>query len=377
MSHPPRSLPSGRAPHQVRPVLLLDRLRRVPRRGRRHGHGPDGPWSRCTSRPRAINTALAGDAAIVRAFVNDGLAAERPHGGRRIRLRGGAAGRAAGALLAPGNAGMRRLEIRDPSGTVRLTSAGRGAGGPRDRGAGRTDPSPLPRVVRHREGSSTRRSATAARSCAPSSRLLDEAGETRAVVGDVARRRADPRPARPTSGATCASSRSTAALIAGALLFLIFRSAQSRISARPTSSSTRPRRDPLTGRSTTARSSPPRGRDRARPRDGSPLGVALIDIDNFRLLNDNHGHDAGDEALLAVVEQLAASAARRDVVLGRYGPDEFLLIAPARAVADLEPAVDRVRDRARRPEPPVRGDRAAAGDDQRRPRDLPRATASR
>src|SRR4029453_11959583 len=75
---------------------------------------------------------------------------------------------------------------------------------------------------------------------------------------------------------------------------------------------------------------------------GTPLGIALIDLDNFRLLNDTHGHAVGDRVLLEVVAILRR-AGPDDVVMGRYGPDEFLLIAPPRAVAALEPTVGRLR----------------------------------
>jgi diguanylate cyclase (GGDEF)-like protein/putative nucleotidyltransferase with HDIG domain len=72
------------------------------------------------------------------------------------------------------------------------------------------------------------------------------------------------------------------------------------------------------------------------------LGVALIDIDNFRLLNDNHGHPAGDTALVSVMDLLRRHVPH-GIVAGRYGPDEFLLVAPSDTVAELEPVVERVR----------------------------------
>jgi diguanylate cyclase (GGDEF)-like protein len=80
-----------------------------------------------------------------------------------------------------------------------------------------------------------------------------------------------------------------------------------------------------------------RGRDDVRP-----IGIALIDLDGFRLLNDNHGHAAGDEALLAVASTLQAHVDPA-IEFGRYGPDEFLLIAPPTAVAQLEPVIERLR----------------------------------
>ena len=60
------------------------------------------------------------------------------------------------------------------------------------------------------------------------------------------------------------------------------------------------------------------------------------------MLNDNHGHRAGDQALLAVVDELRRQLPA-SIVMGRYGPDEFLLVAPAEAVVEMEPAVERLR----------------------------------
>ncbi|MFL5771058.1 MAG: HD domain-containing phosphohydrolase [Chloroflexota bacterium] len=135
----------------------------------------------------------------------------------------------------------------------------------------------------------------------------------------------------------------TAALIAAALLFFIFRTTQARLTRQTAELVESTRRDALTGSLNHGALVAHLATDLERARSGGrPLGVALVDIDNFRLLNDNHGHAAGDEALLAV-EGLLRAHLPRDVVSGRYGPDEFLLIAPAAAVADLEPSIDRVR----------------------------------
>jgi len=57
----------------------------------------------------------------------------------------------------------------------------------------------------------------------------------------------------------------------------------------------------------------------------NPSGaVALLDVDNFRLLNAGHGHRAGDEALRRVTAVLTA-VAQPGQLYGRFGPDEFLL----------------------------------------------------
>ena len=78
--------------------------------------------------------------------------------------------------------------------------------------------------------------------------------------------------------------------------------------------------------------------------DGRPIGIALIDIDGFRLLNETYGHDAGDRALLTVAEVIATDLPAT-MTCGRYGPDEFLIIVPADQVAELAPVVDRLRVR--------------------------------
>jgi diguanylate cyclase (GGDEF)-like protein len=135
----------------------------------------------------------------------------------------------------------------------------------------------------------------------------------------------------------------TAGIIAAMLLLLIFRSAQGRLSRQTAALLDSARRDPLTGALSHGALVGHLAVELERARAaGLPLGVALIDIDNFRLLNDNHGHPAGDSALIAVMD-LLRSHVPDTIVAGRYGPDEFLLVAPSDAVAELEPVVERVR----------------------------------
>jgi diguanylate cyclase (GGDEF)-like protein len=80
------------------------------------------------------------------------------------------------------------------------------------------------------------------------------------------------------------------------------------------------------------------GRARA---DGGSVGIALVDIDNFSLLNDVHGSPAGDEALIAVTSALRKEAASWRAV-ARFGPDEFLAIAVGSAARGLPDAMRRV-----------------------------------
>ena len=63
-------------------------------------------------------------------------------------------------------------------------------------------------------------------------------------------------------------------------------------------------------------------------RDGSPLSIALIDIDYFKPFNDNYGHAAGDKTLRMVADLLKGSLRRSSDFVARYGGEEFVLIMP-------------------------------------------------
>ncbi|MEO8436887.1 MAG: diguanylate cyclase [Chloroflexota bacterium] len=79
-------------------------------------------------------------------------------------------------------------------------------------------------------------------------------------------------------------------------------------------------------------------------RAGKTFGIALLDIDNFRNLNETHGHPAGDEAL-NVVATLLRDMLPAEAQWGRYGPDEFLVIVASDQTAYLEPLIELVRTR--------------------------------
>ena len=59
-----------------------------------------------------------------------------------------------------------------------------------------------------------------------------------------------------------------------------------------------------------------------------PAGVAVLDLDDFKLTNDTYGHQAGDDALRILVSAVTACVRNRNDALVRYGGDEFLLIFP-------------------------------------------------
>lgn len=66
--------------------------------------------------------------------------------------------------------------------------------------------------------------------------------------------------------------------------------------------------------------------ERAR-RDGSWLAVAMIDIDHFKQINDQHGHLAGDEVICHCANHFTRRLRRSDS-MGRYGGEEFLVLLP-------------------------------------------------
>jgi diguanylate cyclase (GGDEF)-like protein len=77
-------------------------------------------------------------------------------------------------------------------------------------------------------------------------------------------------------------------------------------------------------------------------RTGSPLCIALIDIDLFKHVNDHHGHHAGD-AVLRGMAQHAQNQIRQVDKFGRWGGEEFMLMLPSITLADAMNAVERLR----------------------------------
>ena len=135
-----------------------------------------------------------------------------------------------------------------------------------------------------------------------------------------------------------------AGLILAGMLFLIFRSAQARLSQQHDRLIEATRRDARTGMLNhgTVVGLLADEIEAARA-GGERIGVALIDIDNFRLFNDTHGHDSADEVLLRVAEHVADEADGGHVA--RYGPDEFLIVRPGADAAALEESCARLRER--------------------------------
>ena len=84
------------------------------------------------------------------------------------------------------------------------------------------------------------------------------------------------------------------------------------------------------------------GAQSQQARDGQPLALALLDIDNFKKLNDSLGHAAGDEALKNLAGRVQAILRPGDLV-ARYGGEEFVLVLPATPLDEATQVLGRLQ----------------------------------
>jgi diguanylate cyclase (GGDEF)-like protein len=75
---------------------------------------------------------------------------------------------------------------------------------------------------------------------------------------------------------------------------------------------------------------------------GTPLAIAIIDMDHFKIINDRCGHAAGDHVLKGFAHA-SRGALRRNDVLGRWGGEEFLLIMPEATLEVALATLERLR----------------------------------
>jgi diguanylate cyclase (GGDEF)-like protein len=68
---------------------------------------------------------------------------------------------------------------------------------------------------------------------------------------------------------------------------------------------------------------------------GTPLSLAMIDVDHFKNINDTHGHPIGDRVLLCVAQWVAKGVRQTDVV-ARYGGEEFAVLLPNANASEVE-----------------------------------------
>lgn len=80
----------------------------------------------------------------------------------------------------------------------------------------------------------------------------------------------------------------------------------------------------------------------AAARQPAPLGLLMIDIDQFKHFNDFHGHVAGDDCLRRVAEAMRVQLRETDFI-GRYGGEEFVVLLPAATPVWVEATAERLR----------------------------------
>jgi diguanylate cyclase (GGDEF)-like protein len=83
--------------------------------------------------------------------------------------------------------------------------------------------------------------------------------------------------------------------------------------------------------------------DRHVKNGSDSIGVVIIDCDNFKPINDNHGHAAGDEVLKAIVIDISNKLRDSDILI-RWGGDEFVLICENISLAELDKLSCRIKE---------------------------------
>lgn len=76
--------------------------------------------------------------------------------------------------------------------------------------------------------------------------------------------------------------------------------------------------------------------------DRTPLAIGILDVDNFKLLNDRHGHTVGDEALVHLAAVIRNALHGTDT-MARYGGEEFVIVLPDTDVAGADAVMRRLQ----------------------------------
>ncbi|KRB79136.1 diguanylate cyclase [Noviherbaspirillum sp. Root189] len=74
-----------------------------------------------------------------------------------------------------------------------------------------------------------------------------------------------------------------------------------------------------------------------------PMTLALLDVDRFKAVNDAHGHEAGDKALIEIARAIESGIRDYDIC-GRWGGEEFMVIMPEIGATEAAAVVERVRN---------------------------------
>lgn len=77
-------------------------------------------------------------------------------------------------------------------------------------------------------------------------------------------------------------------------------------------------------------------------RNRAPLGIAMIDIDYFKKINDTYGHLVGDKMIVEIANTIKGALRQGDIAV-RYGGEEFMLVLPGASLRDCKILAERIR----------------------------------
>ncbi len=80
----------------------------------------------------------------------------------------------------------------------------------------------------------------------------------------------------------------------------------------------------------------------AAVRSSAPLGLLMLDLDHFKLVNDTYGHIAGDKILVSITNKVKVILRKHDILV-RYGGEEFMAVLPGASTHDIMVVADRIR----------------------------------
>lgn len=92
-------------------------------------------------------------------------------------------------------------------------------------------------------------------------------------------------------------------------------------------------------------------------RYGGALSLLMLDLDNFKLINDNHGHRTGDR-VLQTFSELCQSTLREADLIGRLGGEEFVIMLPETGISEAIEVAERLRKMTADASIPLEGDQA-------------------
>jgi diguanylate cyclase (GGDEF)-like protein len=76
---------------------------------------------------------------------------------------------------------------------------------------------------------------------------------------------------------------------------------------------------------------------------GAPLSILMVDMDNFKSINDKYGHATGDACLVRVATLITKTLRRADDIVARFGGEEFIVMAVGAEAAQADALAEKIR----------------------------------